>query len=51
MDGMFMEMEICLEVQLGIDKCQIKSSAMGAISMTEVLSALETEPDETKILP
>ena len=43
-------MEICLYVQLEIDKCLVKSSAIGAISTPEVLSALETEPAQSEIL-
>ena len=44
-------MEICLEVKLEIDRGLIKSSAMREISISEVLSALDTEPGESKTQP
>ena len=47
----FRKMEICLDVQLEIDRGQIKSSVAWAISISEVLNALATEPGESKILP
>ena len=50
MGGRFREMEICLEVRLGIDQCLLKSSAIGEIATPEVLSALGAEPGESKIL-
>ena len=43
-------MEICLEVQQEIDRGQIPRSAMGGVSISEVLNALESEPAESKIL-
>ena len=45
-----MEMETCLSVQLEIDQCLIKAIDIGEISAPEVLSALETEHREPKIL-
>ena len=46
----FREMEIFLDAQLGIYQCLLKGSAVGEISISEVLSALKTEPGESKIL-
>ena len=46
----FRGMEICLDVQLAIGQCLVKSSPIGDISISEVLSALETEPEDSKIL-
>ena len=43
-------MEICLEVQREIDRGQISRSAMGEISISEVLNDIESEPEESKIL-
>ena len=42
-------MEICLEVQQEIDRGQIPRIAIGEISLSEVLSDLESEPAESKI--
>ena len=44
-------MEICLEVQGGVEQGLIHPSALGEISMSEVLTALEDEPEESKNLP
>ena len=44
-------MEICLEVQQEIDRGRISCSAPGEISISEVLNALESEPEESKIPP
>ena len=49
-EGRFMEMEICLDVQLRIDRCLIPSSAIAEISISGVLNALDAEPEESKIL-
>ena len=47
----FMEMEICLEVQQEIEEGRIPSSALGGVSISEVLTALRNEPGESKTLP
>ena len=44
------EMEICLDVQSAIDQCLINASSLGELPISGVLSALETEPDESKNL-
>ena len=44
-------MEICLEVQREVEQGQLPPSVLGEISMTEVLTALENEPEESKNLP
>ena len=49
MEGLW-EMGICLEVKLDIGRRLLKTNAIGEISISEVLSALETEPGESKIL-
>ena len=49
-DRRFREMEICLAVQLEIERGPIKSSAVWEISMSEVLIAIAKEPDGSKIL-
>ena len=43
-------MGICLEVQREIDRGQIPRIAIGEISISEVLNALESEPGDSKIL-
>ena len=43
-------MGIFLKVQPDIDQGLLKGSAIGDISISEVLSALETEPEDSKIL-
>ena len=43
-------MEICLEAQQEIDRGLISCSAIGGVSSSEVLTALESEPGESKIL-
>ena len=50
MEGRFVEMEICLEVQQEIGEGRIPSSALGEISISEVLTALGNEPGESKTL-
>ena len=45
----FREMEIGLEVQNEIDLCILNANSIGGISGSCVLSALETEPEESKI--
>ena len=47
---MFREMEICIEAHREIDHCLLKSSALWGISISEVLTSLETETGEPKIL-
>ena len=47
---MFREMEIFLEVQLGIGQCLIPKSALGGVSISEVLSAIATVAEESKII-
>ena len=44
-ERMFTEMEICLEVQLGIEQGPISTSALGEVSISESLAALEGEPE------
>ena len=44
-------MEICLVVQGEIDKGLVPPSALGEISISEVLTALGNEPEESKNLP
>ena len=39
-----MEIEICLEVHLGIDRSLIRSSSIWGIPISEVLNALATVP-------
>ena len=46
----FMEMEICLEVQLGIEEGRIPMSALGEVSIPDVLTALGGEQKESKTL-
>ena len=41
-------MEICLAVRQEIDRGQISRSAIGRISIAEVLSVLEREPGDLK---
>ena len=43
-------MEIRLEVQMGIGRGLIHISAIGGVSIPEVLNELETEPGKSKIL-
>ena len=43
-------MEICLEVQLGIEGGRIPMSALGEVSISEVLTALGGEREESKTL-
>ena len=45
------EMGIFLDVQLAIGRGLIKSNAIEEIFISEVLSALETEHGESRILP
>ena len=47
----FREMEICLEVQGEVEQGLLPQSVLGEISMSEVLMALEGEPEESKNLP
>ena len=47
----FREMEIRLEVQQEIEEGRIPSSALGGISISEVLTELRNEPGESKTLP
>ena len=44
-------MKICLEVQHEIEEGRIPSSALGKISISDVLTASGNEPDESKTLP
>ena len=44
-------MEICLEVQGEIEQGLVPTSALGEISISEVLTALGNEPEESKNLP
>ena len=46
----FGEMGTCLAVQQEIDRGQIPLSALAGFSISEVLSALESEHAESKIL-
>ena len=46
----FREMEICLEVQLGIEEGRIPMSAIGEVSFPDVLTASEGEQEESKTL-
>ena len=41
-------MEICLEVQGEIEQGLVPISALGEISISEVLTALANEPEESK---
>ena len=43
-------MQICLEVQLGVEQGLIPTSALGGVSISEVLTALDNEPEESKTL-
>ena len=45
-----MEMEICLELQLGIEQGPIPTSAIGEVSISEAPTALGNEPEESKTL-
>ena len=45
-----MEMEICLEVQVGIEEGRIPMSALGEVSISDVLTDLEGEHEESKTL-
>ena len=38
-------MEICLDLQLEIDKCLIRDTPLEGISAPEILGDLEDEPD------
>ena len=49
--GRFREMGICLEAQQEIEKGLLPPNILGEISMSEVLTALEEEPGESKNLP
>ena len=44
-------MEICLEAHGEVEQGLIHPSALGEISMSEVLTALEDEREESKNLP
>ena len=44
-------MEICLEVQGGIEQGLAPPSDLGEISISEALTALGSEPGESKNLP
>ena len=44
-------MEICLELYMEIEQGLLPQSVLGEISMSEVLKALEEEPEESKNLP
>ena len=48
---MFREMEMRLEVHGEVEQGLIHPSALGEISMSEALTALEDEPEESKNLP
>ena len=43
-------MGILLEAQSEIDKCLINANSLGWVTISEVLSALGTEPGESKIM-
>ena len=49
-ERMFREMEICLEVQVWIEEGRIPISALGEVSISDVLTALGGEPEESKTL-
>ena len=46
--GRFREMGICLDVRSEIDQCLINDNSLGKISISEVLIALGSEPEESK---